>query len=78
MDTEDVLTNAREDARKEVKRLEQKHAEGYKKRPIASGEFSDLYAEQDLSGLEPRDDERSIFADLLKSPRSSANQTSPS
>ena len=59
MDTEDVLTNAREDARKEVKRLEQKHTkgynEGYKKYPIADGEFSDLHAEQDLGRLETRD-----------------------
>ena len=41
----------KEYSQEDVRRLEQRHAEGYKKQPITEGEFSDLYAEQDLSEL---------------------------
>ena len=36
---------------KDVKRLEQQHAEGYSKQPALEGEFSDFYEEQDLTEL---------------------------
>ena len=35
----------------DVRVLERKHAEGYEQHPVAESEFSDLYAEQDLSDL---------------------------
>ena len=50
----DSFTNARDDrqeAQGEVERLEQRHAEGYKRQPVTEGEFSDFYAEQDLGDL---------------------------
>ncbi len=41
----------KEYSQEDVRVLEQRHAEGYKKHPVTENEFSDLYAEQDLSEL---------------------------
>lgn len=38
-------------SQEDVRRLERKHAEGYARHPATEEEFSDLYAEQDLSDL---------------------------
>jgi hypothetical protein len=35
----------------ELKRLEHKHAKGYKKHPVTKGEFDDFYDEQSLENL---------------------------
>ncbi len=35
----------------DVRRLEERHAKGYKRQPVTEGEFSDFYAEQDLGDL---------------------------
>ncbi len=44
-----IMPNGYEET--EQKKLERKHARGYKKQPVATGEFDDFYTEQSLENL---------------------------